>query len=40
MNMWALHMLGVDAKLYDDSLTGWTRNKDLPMTPLMEKSKL
>lgn len=39
LNVMALNMLGVEAKLYDDSLTGWTRDKALPMVPLME-SKL
>jgi len=40
--MLALAALGVDAKLYDDSLTGWVRDKSLPMVPLSEapKSKL
>lgn len=34
LNVMALSMLGVEARLYDDSLTGWTRDKALPMVPL------
>lgn len=41
MNLMVLGMLGSgEARLYDDSLTGWVRGKDLPMVPLEPDASL